>query len=56
MVFTPPGKLTPKNGVLGQASPKDTHDRHVAMRVIDLVFCPLNFIELILLRQNENYK
>ena len=26
------------------------------MRVIDLVFCPLNIIELILLSENEQYK
>jgi len=49
--------LTPNDGAFGQASPKDARDRHAAMRVIDLVFCPLNIIELILLcdSENENY-
>src|SRR5262249_38026799 len=46
----------PKLGALGQASPKDAHRCHVATRVIDLVFCPLNVIELILLSENEYYK
>jgi hypothetical protein len=44
--------LTPDIGVVGQASPKDARDRHAAISVIDLVFCPLNVIELILLSTN----
>ena len=43
----------PNDGVVGQASPKDARDRHAVMRVIDLVFCPLNNIELVSLNTNE---
>jgi hypothetical protein len=45
--------LTPNDGALGQASPKDARDRHAALRVIDLAFCPLNIIELIFLSTNQ---
>ena len=48
--------MTPNDGAVPPASPKDARDRHAAMRVIDLVFCPLNVIELILLSENENHK
>src|SRR5256885_1562633 len=54
MVFTPPSVVAPKDGALGQASPKDAQRRHVATLAINLVFCPLSIIELILLSENEN--
>jgi hypothetical protein len=49
--------LTPNDGALGQASPKDAQRRHVATLAINLVFCPLSsIIELILLSENETYE
>jgi hypothetical protein len=55
MVFTPPRIWTPNDGALGQASSKDAQRRHIATLAINLVFCPLSIIELILISENENY-
>src|SRR5712692_5854717 len=46
--------MTPNDVALGQASPKNARVRHAAPRVINLAFCPLSIIELILPCDPEN--